>query len=74
KNNIQHKPAHNLENEYECFIAEIFSRISDGSPYLTTEQYEEAGEKLAAVVDELTNWHNGEREHNGKYLTFVKDK
>ncbi|ALR91274.1 hypothetical protein [Vibrio alginolyticus] len=69
------EPTHNLDNEHECFIAEILSRIGDeGSSYLTSEQYEEAGERLATVIDELTDWHDGEREHNGKYLTFVKDK
>ncbi|EGQ8533109.1 hypothetical protein GOZ68_07455 [Vibrio parahaemolyticus] len=66
---------HNLDNEHECFIAEILSRIGDeGSSYLTSEQYEEAGEKLATVVDELTNWYDGEREHDGKYPVFDKAK
>nr|WP_319552419.1 hypothetical protein [uncultured Vibrio sp.] len=66
---------HNTENEHECFIAEILSRIGDeGSSYLTSEQYEEAGEKLATVIDELVGWYDGQREHNGKFLTFVKDK
>lgn len=66
---------HNLNNEHECFIAEILSRIGDeGSSYLTSEQYEEAGEKLATVVDELTNWYDGEREHDGKYPVFDKAK
>ncbi|EIO4560698.1 hypothetical protein LQM11_001254 [Vibrio parahaemolyticus] len=69
------EPTHNPENEHECFIAEILSRIGDeGSSFLTSAQYEEAGEKLATVIDELTNWYDGEREHDGKRLIFVKDE
>ncbi len=69
------EPAHNLNNEHECFIAEILSRIGDeGSSYLTSEQYEEAGEKLATVIDELVGWYDGEREHDGKYPVFNKEK
>ena len=66
---------HNLDNEHECFIAEILSRIGDeGSSYLTSEQYEEAGEKLATVIDELVGWYDGGREHDGKYPVFDKAK
>ncbi|MCX8914832.1 hypothetical protein [Vibrio parahaemolyticus] len=69
------EPTHNLNNEHECFIAEILSRIGDeGSSCLTSEQYDEAGEKLATVIDELTNWYDGEREHDGKYPVFDKVK
>ncbi len=53
------KPNHNTENEHECFIAEILSRLqTDGANYLTGEQFCEAGEKLCAVLDEAEQVYN----------------
>ncbi|MDG3034159.1 PD-(D/E)XK nuclease-like domain-containing protein [Vibrio parahaemolyticus] len=47
------KPNHNTENEHECFIAEILSRLqTDGANFLTGAQFDEAGEKLRAALDE----------------------
>ncbi len=52
------KPNHNTENEHECFIAEVLSRLQkDGANYLTGDQYEEAGEKLSIVLDEASQVH-----------------
>ncbi|MCD1413694.1 hypothetical protein IOC51_06545 [Vibrio parahaemolyticus] len=44
---------HNLDNEHECFIAEILSRLqTDGANFLTGAQFNEAGEKLREALDE----------------------
>ena len=49
---------HNPENEHECFIAEILSRVGDeGAAILTAEQYEEAGDKLSLAIEEFTELH-----------------
>ncbi|MBE4265301.1 hypothetical protein HJ071_10135 [Vibrio parahaemolyticus] len=53
------KPNHNTENEHECFIAEILSRLqTDGANFLTGAQYDEAGEKLRNVLDESDQVYN----------------
>ncbi|EOD9553064.1 hypothetical protein ACJ7RV_002180 [Vibrio parahaemolyticus] len=68
------KPNHDIENEYECFIADILSRLqTDGANYLTSAQYEEAGDKLKYVINEFVDWYDGEREHDGKVYMFIKD-
>ncbi|ELB2092035.1 hypothetical protein QNZ71_001086 [Vibrio parahaemolyticus] len=55
------KPNHNTENEHECFIAEILSRLqTDGANFLTSEQFEEAGEKFNIILDEANKTYGNE--------------